>query len=190
MIEAQPVKRLTLHPLRHRLIGVSQSQCQVLEFWPLTERKIGVFEIGTPSTDSVISAPTARRCIDSVLDLQGITKLEELSPRTRRWLQGLPVPQIVTYWFCVSKCYPTEDEKFNDMRRTCSSDIVKVCHCPHAKFVLESVNLGLRPIREDLIEVCNHRLNVDRAVLWHELVNWLVVPPVVAGSIWKTTPLY
>ena len=103
MIEAQPVKRLTLHPLRHRLIGVSQSQCQVLEFWPLTERKIGVSEIGTPSTDSVISAPTARRCIDSVLDLQCITKLEELSPRTRRRLQGLPVPQIITYWVCVSK---------------------------------------------------------------------------------------
>ena len=131
----------------------------------------------------MISAPAARRSVDSVLDLQCITKSEELSPRTCRRLQGLPVPQIVTYWFCVSKCYPTEDEKFNDMRRTCSSDIVKVCHRPHAKFVLESVNLGLRPIREDLIEVCNHRLNVDRAVLWHELVNWLVVPPVVAGSL-------
>ena len=103
MTEAQPVKQLTLHPPRHRLIGVSQSQCRVLEFWPLTERKIGVFEIRTPSTDGMISAPAAHRCIDSVLDLQGITKLEELSTRTRGRLQGLPVPQIVTYWFCVSK---------------------------------------------------------------------------------------
>ena len=69
------------------------------------------------------------------------------------------------------------------MGRTCSCDIVKVRHRPHAKFVLEGVNLGLRPILEDLVEVCNYGLDVGRAVLWHELANRLEVPPVVAGKI-------
>ena len=77
----------------------------------------------------------------------------------------------------------TEDEEFKDIGRTCSSDIVKVRHRPHAEFVFEGVNLRLRPVREDLVEVCNHRLDVGRAVLWHELANRLKVPPVVAGKI-------
>ena len=77
----------------------------------------------------------------------------------------------------------TEDEEFKDIGRTCSSDIVKVRHRPHAEFVFEGVNLRLRPVREDLVEVCNYGLDVGRAVLWHELANRLEVPPVVAGKI-------
>ena len=55
-----------------------------------------------------------------------------------------------------------------------------MCKVLHAEVGFDRVDLALRTLCEDLVDVCNNGLDVGRAVLRHELPNGLEVAPEVA----------